>query len=178
MSQASIQSPTGLGSCDGVARAEASGRSWSRLQGYLLGVGPCAPVDCQALGAHAQALLLASEGPLPGWPWVDAPAGPLAPRVEWFHRLLCLLPDAEREHWMRRQLVGAEGHPLAGSALRHRLDPLLFDGGLPLAVRCRLWAIWLGTSGPGPIVLDPTMRAAQAHEADALVNHALLSHGA
>lgn len=177
MSHASFQPAQAASARDLTGRIGPAGVSWARLQGYLLGDGPCVPVDCQALGAHAQALLLASEGPLPGWPWLEAPVGPLAPRVNWFHRLLCLLPDPERERWMQQQLVLAEAHPMAGSALRHRLDPLLFDTRLALPVRCRLWAIWLGTAGPGPIVLDPGMRDAQALEAEQLVEQALLLQG-
>lgn len=148
-----------------------------RLQGYLAGDGPCVPVDCQSLGDGARALISDSTGGggRTGLPMAFsvAPEDDLEARVEWFYRLLCLLPQAERETWMREQVEHAEAHAMAGSILRSRLDPLLFDGNLSLATRCRLWSVWLATTGPGPIVLDDALRSARLANAEALVAGAL-----
>ena len=148
-----------------------------RLQRYLTGEGPCVPVDCQSLGEGARALIAEALGTsaagLRSNAFALAPDHDLAARVDWFYRLLCLLPAEEREAWMRTQVLRAEAHAMAGSALRSRLDPLLFDAGLSLVVRCRLWSVWLATIGPGPIVLDPGRRNARLADAEALVAQAL-----
>lgn len=150
-----------------------------RLQRYLQGEGPCVPVDCQSLGEGARALI-AEARDRAGWTsgvrsnaFALAPDDDLPARVEWFYRLLCLLPAEERDAWMRTQVLRAEAHAMAGSPLRKRLDPLLFDGSMSPVVRCRLWSVWLATIGPGPIVLDPGRRNARLADAEALVAQAL-----
>jgi hypothetical protein len=148
-----------------------------RLRDYLAGDGPCVPVDCQSLGDGARALISNStsgSGRI-GLPmaFYVAPEEDLEARVEWFYRLLCLLPQVERETWMREQVAHAEAHAMAGSILRSRLDPLLFDDKFSLAIRCRLWSVWLATTGPGPIVLDAALRSARLANAEALVAGAL-----
>lgn len=152
-----------------------------RLRDYLSGDGPCVPLDCQALGESARALIAddAQSAGRSSWPMAfsAAPEGDLEARVEWFFRLLCLLPQCERELWMQAQVQQSEAHAMAGSVLRTRLDPLLFDDTLPLATRCRLWAVWLATTGPGPIVLDDALRSARLASAEALVARALASWG-
>ena len=152
-----------------------------RLRDYLAGDGPCVPLDCQILGDGARALI-ADDVQAAGrnslrMAFSAAPDDNLDARVEWFFRLLCLLPQSEREAWMHAQVQQSEAHAMAGSFLRTRLDPLLFDDALPLATRCRLWAVWLATTGPGPIVLDDTLRSARLASAEALVAGALASLG-
>ena len=162
----------------GPARAT----SPARLRDYLAGDGPCAPVDCQSLGEGARALIaqaLAGAGQA-GQPaaFAGAPEEVLGARVDWFYRLLCLLAEDEREEWMHDQLQRAEAHALAATPLRARLDPLLFDKDLPLAVRCRLWSVWLATASPGPILLDAGLRSARLASAESLVQEALAPLGA
>lgn len=152
-----------------------------RLRDYLAGDGPCVPVDCQSLGEGARALIAnaLAVADRPGLPaaFAEAPDDDLQARVDWFFRLLCLLPQDEREQWMHEQVQRAEAHPLAGSHLRALLDPLLFDATLPLATRCRLWSVWLATAGPGPIVLDDGLRSARLARAESLVDQALALMG-